>query len=105
MEDQERQELRELQDPENWDFGDDVILPPSASPGAVVAVRFRREEFARVATFARRRGMTTAAFIRWAALDHVTEAIASAAGSAPPNGDAAAQAVPIVIGDGAERGT
>ena len=65
-------ELEDLQDPEAWDFETSEQLPPMKSAGAVVPVRFPREEFELVAEYAERAGQGLSDFIREAAVDRAT---------------------------------
>ncbi len=70
--DEDEQELKELQDEESWD--DEGEVRPAVKPQrAVVSVAFSRDDFERVATYARRHGMKTSEFIRNAALSEVTK--------------------------------
>jgi len=70
--DEDEQELKELQDEESWD--DEGEVRPAVKPQrAVVSVAFSRDDFERVATYARRHGMKTSEFIRRAALSQMTD--------------------------------
>jgi hypothetical protein len=64
-------ELKELEDPSTWEDGGEV-RPAVKSSRAVVSVAFSREDLARIAAEAERRGMKTSEFIRAAALRCVT---------------------------------
>src|SRR4051812_11389135 len=68
MDEQSSEELDELQDPNTWEDEGDV-RPPVRSPRAVVSVAFPREDFQRIASYAKRHGMKTSEFIRQAALE------------------------------------
>lgn len=73
-------ELKELQDPATWDDEHDEVLPGADAPRVIVPVPFDGDDFARIAQTAHRHGVTTAAFIRSAALgrlDHDSEAVAT----------------------------
>ena len=67
-----KDELAELQDPESWEDAEDAVRPPVKSPRAVVSVAFNREDFERVAEFARQQDMKISEFIRHAALEQVS---------------------------------
>jgi len=62
------EELRALEDPDEWDSDSAEVRPPSRSARAVVSVAFARDAFDRVADAAEREGMKTSEFIREAAL-------------------------------------
>jgi hypothetical protein len=68
---EEEQELRELQDPDAWDWEHGELHAPVTNAGAVVSVRFTRDEFDRVAAAAERIGLKLTQFIHDAALAHV----------------------------------
>lgn len=68
-------ELRDLQDPNNWEDLDSTPRPPVKSPRAVVSVAFSREDFGRVVAAAQRHEMKTSEFIRHAALACVDAAM------------------------------
>ncbi len=61
-------ELRELQDPENWEDLDNSQRTPVRAPRAVVSVSMSREELGKVSEAARHHEMKTSEFIRHAAL-------------------------------------
>jgi len=68
----DEKELKELQDPNNWEFDE---TPPEAPPRrgrAVVSVAFNAEDFDRVSRHARASGLRLSEFIREAALDRTT---------------------------------
>lgn len=62
------EELKDLQDPESWDFENPIEVPANKKSRAVVSVAFGRDDFERVVTTARREGKRTSEFIRDAAL-------------------------------------
>jgi hypothetical protein len=65
----EDQELRELQDPSNWEPEEgDGLRHPTRPPRAVVSVAFTRDDFRAVTEHAKAHGMKTSEFIRKAAL-------------------------------------
>jgi hypothetical protein len=65
------EELQELQDPANWDYEHAEKHPGVDAAGAVVNVAFAHDDFARLAAYAQRHGMTVTALIRAAALDKI----------------------------------
>ncbi len=64
-------ELRELQDPSSWDWEHAEVVPPAENPGAVVAVRFAADDFARIAQRAREANVSLTTFVRDAVLEKV----------------------------------
>lgn len=64
-------EVRELQDPSGWDFEQAAVVSPVEQPGAVVAVRFAADDFARVARLAAESNTSVTAFVRDAVLEKV----------------------------------
>lgn len=79
-------ELRQLQDPDNREDEVDPLRPPVSFPRASDVVGFSSAEFQRIARHPRRQGLSTAAFLRRAALDRVpAEETAAVVGAAPPN--------------------
>lgn len=66
-------ELRELQDPSNWDYENAQRVAPVDDAGAVIAVRFTAAEFERVAQQAAQARMTLASFVRAMVLERVPE--------------------------------
>ncbi len=60
---------KELMDPGSWDFDAAMVATPSKSPGAVVSVRFTKEDLTAVSEAALERGMKTSEFIRSAAIE------------------------------------
>ena len=67
--DMDDDELRELQDPDNWDWDSAEVMPPVPNAGAAVLVTFAGEDFDRVAREAKAAGMKLTGFIREAALE------------------------------------
>jgi hypothetical protein len=61
-------EERELMDPENWDWDTPVEVVVHPNPGAILPIRFTRDEVVRLQRLAHAEGMTTHAFIKQAAL-------------------------------------
>lgn len=69
----DEQELKELQDPENWEeVGAEVGQSPSRTTRAVVSVAFPRDDFRRVVEYAESHGMKTSGLIRKAVLAFIT---------------------------------
>ena len=64
-------ELRELQDPDVWDWEHGELHPPVPNRSAVISVRFTGEEFQRVAAAAERHGLKLTQFIHDAVLGQV----------------------------------
>lgn len=62
-------ELRELEDPESWDYESAEKHQGTKSVRVVVSVAFHREDFARVSEGAERVGKKTSEYIREAALE------------------------------------
>jgi hypothetical protein len=63
------EELLALEDPDQWEPGEIVEPVPPEQRGAVVAVRFNREEFRQIAHAAERAGVRLTAYIHDAALE------------------------------------
>ena len=63
-------ELKQLEDPEQWDSENAEAFPGGQARGAVVAVRFDRRDFAEIARAAREAGVPLTRFIHDAALAH-----------------------------------
>ncbi|MEA2598322.1 MAG: hypothetical protein QOF01_4791 [Thermomicrobiales bacterium] len=61
-------ELRELQDPDTWDFDQAEEHRPTERARAVVSVAFQRDDYDAVSEAARDEGMKVSEFIRDAAL-------------------------------------
>ena len=61
-------ELKDLQDPDNWDFENPIAIPANKKGRAVVSVAFARDDFERVVRTAKREGKRTSEYIRDAAL-------------------------------------
>lgn len=66
------EELRELENPDTWDWENEVAHGPSSSPGAYIRVLFVDDELTRVAECARRHNMELTEFIRTSVLERVT---------------------------------
>jgi hypothetical protein len=64
------EELRQLEDPEQWDSENALAFPGGQARGAVVAVRFDRTDFPEIARAAREAGVPLTRFIHDAALAH-----------------------------------
>ena len=62
------EEERVLMDPETWDWDTPVEVVVHPNPGAILPIRFTREEVVRLQRLAHAEGMTTHAFIKQAAL-------------------------------------
>ena len=56
-------EERELMDPDNWDWDNPVEVNIIGTPGAVLRVRFSRDEFLAIDRMARDAGIAPIAFI------------------------------------------
>lgn len=67
-------EERELMDPDNWDWESAEVLEPVPNPGAVLQVRFEREEFFVLVRLAREAGIGPVEFLRRIALDRIAAA-------------------------------
>lgn len=65
-------EERDLMDPDAWDWENAEVLEPVANPGAVLEVRFEREEFSALVRIAREEGVGPVEFLRRLALDRIT---------------------------------
>ena len=64
-------ELEDLQDPEAWDWDGATRIQPPKATRVVASVGFTRQDFERVAQYARETGVKTSEFIREATLDHL----------------------------------
>lgn len=62
-------EERELMDPSNWDWSTTVEGRTIGTPGAVLRVRFTRDEFLALARIARNAGVGPVAFIHQSMLE------------------------------------
>ncbi len=62
----------EMSDPQQWDFDSAQVVKPNKSPGAVVSVRFSKDDLTAVSNAALERGMKTSEFIRSAAIEKAT---------------------------------
>ncbi len=67
-------ELRRLQDDDEWDAESAVYQPPRKTRRAVVSVAFPSADFQLVATVARAAGQPTSQFIREAAVERARRA-------------------------------
>lgn len=68
------EEERELMDPDAWDWSSAEVGEPSPNAGAVLPVRFAREEFFVLARLAREEGVGPVEFLRRIALDRIAAA-------------------------------
>ena len=64
-----KQELEELQSPDAWEVGGEVVQPSPKPARAVVSVALPREDFEAVVETAKRLGMKTSEFMRQAAIE------------------------------------
>jgi hypothetical protein len=64
-------EERELMDPESWDWESSQEGEPAPNAGAILEVRFTREEFFALARLARENGRNPVEFLRQTALDRI----------------------------------
>jgi len=62
------EELKQLEDPDEWDWDHAVRVKPAGKPGAAVLLRFTNEEFYEVDAGAERLGKKLTEFIKEAAL-------------------------------------
>ena len=69
-------ELRELQNPENWDRENAQVHSPEKDVGAVIAVRFTAEEFKRMARRAAEADLPLTSFVRNLVLERIAEGAA-----------------------------
>ena len=67
------EELRQLEDPDQWDWEHAVWVTPSEKPGAAVLVRFNHEEFELINEGAERLQQKLTEFVREAALDRARQ--------------------------------
>lgn len=65
------EELRQLEDPDTWDWETEVAHGPSRAPGAYIRVPFVDGELTRVAEYARDHDMELTEFIRRTVLEWV----------------------------------
>lgn len=65
-------EERELMDPDAWDWENAEVLEPVPNPGAVLEVRFEREEFSALTRLAREEGIGPVEYLRRLALDRIS---------------------------------
>jgi hypothetical protein len=68
------EEERELMDPESWDWASAEQGEPVPNPGAVLQVRFERQEFSALVRLAREEGIGPVEFLRRIALDRIAAA-------------------------------
>ena len=68
------EEERELMDPESWDWSSAEVGEPAPNAGAILQVRFEREEFFALARLAREEGIGPVEFLRRTALDRIAAA-------------------------------
>lgn len=66
------EEERELMDPDSWDWSSTEVGEPAPNAGAVLSVRFEREEFFVLARLAREEGIGPVEFLRRLALDRIS---------------------------------
>lgn len=64
-----KDELEDLEKPDNWDFDNAVEHPPVRGRRAIVSVAFPRDDFQLVSGTAAKVGMKTSEFIRKAAIE------------------------------------
>lgn len=64
-----KDEMEDLEKPDNWDFDNAVEHPPVKGRRAVVSVAFPRDDFQLVSGTAEQLGMKTSEFIRKAAVE------------------------------------
>ncbi|MCH7745274.1 MAG: hypothetical protein IIB15_00425 [Chloroflexi bacterium] len=64
-----KDELEDLEKPDNWDFDNAVEHPPVRGRRAIVSVAFPRDDFQLVSGTAAKLGMKTSEFIRKAAIE------------------------------------
>jgi hypothetical protein len=64
-------EERELMDPENWDWDNPVDVRVIGTPGAVLRVRFTRDEYLALARIARDSGVGPVALIHQTMLEQI----------------------------------
>jgi hypothetical protein len=66
-------EERELMDPGSWDWNSQVDVSMVGTPGAILEIRFTRDEIMRLGPLARAEGVTVHEFVKRAALSRVPE--------------------------------
>lgn len=64
-----KDEMEDLEKPDNWDFDNAIEHPPVKGRRAVVSVAFPRDDFQLVSGTAAQLGMKTSEFIRKAAVE------------------------------------
>lgn len=67
-----REQERELEKTESWDFEQSEIREPVNASRVVVSVAFRHDDFVKVSEYAERLGKKISVFIREAAIEKVT---------------------------------
>jgi hypothetical protein len=67
------EEERELMDPDHWDWDSAVEGVPMPNVGAILPIRFSREEIGPLQRLAHSKGMTSHEFIKQAALERVSQ--------------------------------
>jgi hypothetical protein len=77
-------EERELMDPETWDWESTVEAEIAPDLGAVLRVRFSRDEFLTLARVAREEGVNVVEFIRQTMLDRISMTAATERGRPDP---------------------
>ena len=94
----DEQELYELEDEANWDYATGEAQPGVVLPGAVVAVRFSDDEFARRAALAARQGRTISTIIREAVREKMARPSAGGPPETPPTSRPAPRGRPSRVG-------
>ncbi len=67
------EEERVLMDPETWDWENPIEGVPNPNAGAILPIRFTRDEVVRLERVARAEGVTMHAFVKHAALARVPQ--------------------------------
>jgi predicted DNA binding CopG/RHH family protein len=81
----DEQDIRELENPENWDFEKVQSHPGVKKPRAVVSVAFSREDFEKVEEQAEKLGVNLSRFVREAALERASSLEVRPASYVDPN--------------------
>jgi hypothetical protein len=68
---EEANELRELQDPDTWDWEAGELHPPVPDAKIVVAVEFTAEEFHRLGTASHQAGLRVTTFVHDLVIAHL----------------------------------
>jgi hypothetical protein len=71
MRPEEAEELRELQDPDSWDWEAGELHPPVPDPKTVVAVEFTSEEFNRLGMASHQAGVRVTKFVHDLVIAHL----------------------------------